>query len=79
MASVNVNVLVDEKYRDRFAEVVAGLQNAGMKAEQQLQSIGVITGSIDAAKVASLKQVKGVASVEESRQIRIAPPDSNVQ
>jgi hypothetical protein len=79
MSSVNVTVLVNDEFGDRFADVVGGLEKVGMKVDQQLRTIRVISGSVDSAKVGALKQVNGVASVEVSRSIQIAPPDSDLQ
>jgi hypothetical protein len=79
MSVSKISVSVDEQHLDRFTEVVREIKQAGMKVEQQLNDIGVITGTIDSAKVESLNKVKGVAHVEESRQFHIAPPDSDIQ
>lgn len=79
MSVLKISVSVDEQHLDRFTEVVKEIRQAGMKVEQQLKDIGVITGTIDSAKVESLSKVKGVAHVEESRQFQIAPPDSDIQ
>jgi hypothetical protein len=79
MLAVNLSVVVDDQYKDRFSEVVDELKRSGMTVDRQLKSIGVITGSIDSAKVDALKRINGVADVEEAREIQIAPPDSDVQ
>ncbi len=79
MAKVNLSVSVDDEHLDRFSEVVAWVEDAGMDVEQKLEEIGVLTGSIDSEKLESLSRVEGVSFVEESRQFRIAPPDSDVQ
>lgn len=79
MSKVNLSVSVNDEHLDRFSEVVERCKKAGMKVEQQLEPIGVITGSIDSAKLASLRQVEGVSQVEQSRGFQIAPPGSDVQ
>ena len=79
MSVVKLSVSVDEQHLDQFPRVVKEIKQAGMKVEQELKDIGVITGSIDSEKVKSLRKVKGVAHVEESRQVHIAPPDSDIQ
>jgi hypothetical protein len=78
MAIAHVNVSVADEYLDRFATVVQRCKKAGLKVEQQLAQIGVISGSIDAKKLADLNQVEGVAAVERSRTYQIAPPDSEI-
>jgi hypothetical protein len=79
MSVVKVSVSVDEQQLDQFPQVVEEVKQAGMKVEQQLKDIGVITGSIDSEKLKSLRKVKGVAHIEESREFQIAPPDRDIQ
>jgi hypothetical protein len=79
MAIAHVNVSVADDYLDRFAMVVQRCQKAGLKVEQQLAQIGVMSGAIDSEKLADLERVEGVAAVEQSRTYQIAPPDSKIQ
>jgi hypothetical protein len=79
MAEVNVSVSVADGSMDRFSEVVRRLKEAGLDVEQELGEIGVVTGSIDPEKVESLREIEGVSHVEQSREFRIAPPDSDIQ
>jgi uncharacterized protein involved in exopolysaccharide biosynthesis len=78
MAIEHVNVSVADDYLDRFAMVVQQCKKAGLKVEQQLAQIGIVSGSIDAKQLADLNQVEGVAAVERSRTYQIAPPDSEI-
>lgn len=62
------------------AEPVAEqLRAAGMTVEQVLGAVGIITGSIDAERRASLAAVPGVVAVELDRPVQLAPPDSEIQ
>jgi hypothetical protein len=79
MAEVNVSVSVADGSIDRFSEVVSRLRDAGLEVEQELEEIGVVTGSIDSEKAESLREIEGVSHVERSREFRIAPPDSDIQ
>ncbi len=79
MAEVNVSVSVTDGSMDRFSEVVRRLKDAGLDVEQELEEIGVVTGSIDLEKAESLREIEGVSYVERSREFRIAPPDSDIQ
>ena len=79
MAVENVNVSVTDDYLDRFSEVVQRAKRAGLQVEQQLEAVGVVSGTIDSEKLGDLDRVEGVAAVERSREVRIAPPDSKVQ
>lgn len=79
MAEVNVSVSVVDGSIDRFSDVVSRLRDAGLEVEQELEEIGVVTGSIDSEKAESLREIEGVSHVERSREFRIAPPDSDIQ
>ena len=79
MAIENVTISVADDHLSRFPEVVQRVQQAGVKVEQQLGNIGVVIGSIDSEKLADLNEVEGVAAVEPSRDIHIAPPDNDLQ
>ena len=76
---VRLSVSVEDAQLTRFPEVVRACKQAGMKVEEQMEAIGVISGEIDAAKLDDLRRVRGVAHVEEERSFRIAPPESDVQ
>lgn len=54
-----------------------GREKLGMNVEQQHDTIGVLTSSIDASKVAKLHQISGVSHVEEERAFAIAPGESS--
>jgi hypothetical protein len=79
MAEVNVSVSVADASMDRFSEVVRHLKGAGLDVDQELEDIGVVTGSIDSEKAEMLGEVEGVSQVERSREFQIAPPDSDIQ
>jgi hypothetical protein len=79
MPKVSVSVSVDDEHLDRFADVVEACKKAGLSVEQRLDAIGVMTGSIDSAKVEQLHKVKGVADVEGARRFQLAPPESDIQ
>ena len=42
-------------------------------------TIGVLTGSIAQDKLDKLRSVPGVEDVETQREVRVPPPDSEVQ
>jgi hypothetical protein len=66
-ARMNVSLSVDDAYLDQFSAVVQRATAAGLHVGTALESIGVLTGTIDEAKVAGLRQVKGIAHVEGER------------
>ena len=79
MANETVNISVADDDPTRFTEVVRSLREAGLDVTQELESLGIVSGEIDSAKVADLEQIDGVAAVERQRSYRLAPPDSPLQ
>ena len=79
MAKVNLSISVKDEHLPHFSEVLSQLKKSGLAVDQALESVGVVTGSIDSSKVKQLQQLDGVAHVEESREVRIPPPESEVQ
>jgi hypothetical protein len=79
VASTNVNVSVSDDHLDHFEQVVRELEETGLNVEQQLEAVGIVSGSIDSAKLEDLRKVNGVAAVEPSRNIQLEPPSSDVQ
>ena len=59
--------------------VAERLRAAGMTVEQVLGAVGIITGSVDAERRASLASVPGVVAIELDRPIQLAPPDAEIQ
>lgn len=76
---VQVSLSVEDAYRDQFSAVVERATDAGLHVDSALESIGVLTGTIDQAKVAGLRKVKGIAAVEGEREYQLPPPPSRVQ
>jgi hypothetical protein len=79
MAKLDVTVSVKDDHLPRFGELVEHMKKSGLDVERQLQSAGVVTGKIDAEKLAQLRTLNGIGSVEGARSYQIAPPDSEIQ
>lgn len=79
MPRTKLSVSVDDAHLNRVPEVARALERAGLKIEEELEAIGVITGEIDDAKVDDLHRIEGVAHVEPERRVGIAPPESEIQ
>ena len=79
MAEVKVLVSVDDSHLGRLDEVVRAAEAAGMTVQGREAAIGVLTGSIAADRLDRLRSVAGVEQVETQRDVRIPPPDSEVQ
>jgi hypothetical protein len=57
-------VTVDDQHLSVIQSVVTALESAGMKVDEVLPVIGIITGEVSQSKLEGLKSVKGVANVE---------------
>jgi hypothetical protein len=79
MAKVRLTLSVSDSHMNKIAKVAAAAKQAGMKVEQQLKDLGVLTGVIDQDKIDRLRQVDGISHVEEERTVNIPPPGSSVQ
>lgn len=79
MAREDVNIAIAENHLDRFSEVVRRLKKAGLVINQEMEAIGTVSGSIEGTKLADIEQVEGVSFVERAREIRLPPPENDVQ
>ncbi len=79
MAVVEVTVSVADGHLSDLGKIVERCRQSGLNVTQILDQIGVIVGSIDPQRITALRQIAGVAAVEESREIGIEPPDSEIQ
>jgi hypothetical protein len=70
--------VADDQVSDMSA-VVAALRHAGLHVDEVLDSVGVVTGTVDGDGLGSLSTVPGVAEVERSHVVEVPPPDSPVQ
>lgn len=76
---VDLLISVDDEHLDRFSEVVKSIEDVGVDVAQQMEDIGVVTGSIEPGKIGPINDVEGVAYVERSRDIQLPPPESDIQ
>jgi hypothetical protein len=79
VAEEQVVISVADDQVDDMASVVDALRHAGLHVDEVLDSVGVVTGTVDGDALGSLSTVPGVAEVERSRQFELPPPDSTVQ
>jgi hypothetical protein len=70
--------VADEQLKD-IHDVADQLKAKGMSVERVLPVTGVISGSTAPSKVAALKKVTGVMSVEEEVTAPLPAPDSPLQ
>jgi hypothetical protein len=79
MPKVKLSVSVDDQHLSKFSEVVKKVEKAGMTVDEKHRDLGVVNGSIDKDKIDSLRQIDGVEHIEEQREVRIPPPESDLQ
>lgn len=72
-AQEEVQISVSESHLAEFEKVVERLAAAGLRVDQQLDVIGVVTGHVEPNQIARLEKVRGVSGVERSRTVRIPP------
>ncbi|MGY1717443.1 MULTISPECIES: hypothetical protein [unclassified Blastococcus] len=74
-----VSVTVDDGHLSALDGVVRGLRARGMRVDQVLDGLGIITGSVPPGSVRELTGVAGVVSVDERLVHRLPPPEAPVQ
>ncbi|MGB7449552.1 MAG: hypothetical protein WA892_10545 [Ornithinimicrobium sp.] len=75
-----VVITVQTTYQEHIADVCDGLTRHGVVVQQVMAELGMITGTApDAEHLAAASTVEGVASIDQTIQHQIAPPDSTVQ
>jgi hypothetical protein len=79
MSQMNISVSVKDAHLATIELVSQKLQAGGMNVSQVLQSIGIISGSIDSNLMNTLSRIEGVKQVERERTYQLAPPDSDIQ
>jgi hypothetical protein len=60
-------------------EVKKKLTESGFEVEQELDEIGIITGTTKDDDVERLRSVPGVVDVSPDQEVDIGPPDAPVQ
>lgn len=77
MPWTDVTVTVDDEHLGEIAEVADRLRERGMRVDQVLASIGIVTGSVQ--DVAALNAVPGVQRVDLPEGVDLGPPDQEIQ
>ncbi|UIX34828.1 hypothetical protein [Streptomyces sp. GQFP] len=64
---------------DRFADVIEAARRTGLTVTGEQPILGTLSGTIAEERIAALKAVDGVESVDRDRAIGLPPPDSPIQ
>ena len=76
---VEVIVTVADAHLSKLPALAARLEAGGLKVTQTMEHSGLIAGSAPRAALAQLRSLDGVAAVEASGSVQIAPPDAEIQ
>ncbi|HEX8564812.1 MAG TPA: hypothetical protein VF648_04025 [Pyrinomonadaceae bacterium] len=71
MSKVEIIVKVEDSSADKMSEIARQCEQAGMRVGQQMKSLGMISGEIERGNISKLERIRGVAYVEESREIKL--------
>lgn len=75
----DVMITLSETHRSQLNEIANTFAKQGLNNVQKLESIGVITGDASQHLIDILKRTAGVAAIEFSDDVQIAPPNSEIQ
>lgn len=79
MAMTEITVTVDDEHLDKIEELAARLRSSGMRINQVLNEVGVISGFAPSDRRQDLRAVPGVMSVEGVQTFRLPPSESPIQ
>jgi isopropylmalate/homocitrate/citramalate synthase len=79
MSRISLTIAVSDECLDNILEVAQNLRSVGMQVVQIMDTVGVITGSIEQSRVATVSTIEGVESVESTRSYQVPPPGSSIQ
>ena len=65
-----VNIAVSQGDLPDFKKIVSKCREAGLKVEQELDTIGIIGGTVEESKIDEIRGIVGVESVEEDREVK---------
>lgn len=76
---VEVIVSIDDLHMGHLEQIASELRQLGMTVRHRMDSVGVISGVVDAAALSAIEAIDGVEEVELSRAVQLPSPDSPVQ
>lgn len=79
VSGVDVIVTIDEKHSNQLQVIAAQLAAEGFKVNETLGNVGAITGKAQPDSLDRLRGISGVIAVELSGDVKIPPPDSDIQ
>ena len=74
-----MSVSVDDDHLDSLGAVVQALEAHGLRVDQVLDGLGIVSGSVEDEHRTVLSSVPGVASVDGQLAHQLPPPDADLQ
>ncbi len=78
MPEISIVVLLDKEQKDKIAAIAEKLGSEGMRVEQTMSTVGIISGKAEAATLEALRKVEGVAQLREEGVFQVPPMDENI-
>ena len=69
MSKVEVIVKIEDSATDKMSEIAEQCEGAGMSVQQQMKSVGMISGVTERANISKLERIRGISYVEESKTL----------
>lgn len=73
MSKINVNIAIADSALDRMDEIVVALEALGVTVTRRLESIGIVTGTVDGDLLQQLRGLAGIVDVEAMRDVHTQP------
>lgn len=74
-----VTVTVADSHAGELDAVAGRLARSGMKVDQVLSTLGIVTGTVEDEQIAAVRRLPGVRAVEQQTTFQLPPPDADVQ
>lgn len=66
MSKVEILVKIEDALADKMSGIAKECRAVGMRVDQQMSAVGMISGAIEEAKISQIERIEGVSYVEKS-------------
>ena len=77
MPHITLSVVIEKSKLTNFSEIVRQCELTGMVVQRRMITLGVITGTIDSARMKDLGEIDGVHAIEPARQVQCLTPSNS--
>lgn len=78
-SDIEMLVTVADDHLSDFQQIVHQLRGTGLKISHTMESLGIVSGTINAADLEKIKSLQGIAAIEPAGSVQLPPPDSEIQ